>query len=156
MPIAYCLLPLPVADCPRRHSPQEQGGYLPSDSSAASPVITNCFSDCSSSGCRRLLREEVTSGRLDQATSKAAVLQQLCDRLKFNPEAAGSLHRSLYRQKMDDVLKNHQKITGALLFVCCFPDERARHTDMLLGRGMWHTGQMCTTGQGCWYMSSDC
>ena len=65
-------------------------------------------------GCRRLLREEVTSGRLDAATSKAAVLQQLCDRLKFSPEAAGALHRSLYRQKMDDVLKNHQKITGKL------------------------------------------
>ena len=65
-------------------------------------------------GCRRLLREEVTSGRLDAATSKAAVLQQLCDRLKFNPEAAGALHRSLYRQKMDDVLKNHNKITGRL------------------------------------------
>ena len=58
------------------------------------------------------MREEVTSGRLDAATSKAAVLQQLCDRLKFNPEAAGALHRSLYRQKMDDVLKNHNKITG--------------------------------------------
>ena len=71
----------------------------------------------------------MTSGRLDQATSKAAVLQQLCDRLKFNPEAAGSLHRSLYRQKMDDVLKNHQKITGASLFVCCFPDAHARHVD---------------------------
>lgn len=64
------------------------------------------------SGCRRLLREEVTSGRLDAATSKAAVLQELCDRLKFNPEAAGALHRSLYRQKMDDILKNHNKITG--------------------------------------------
>ena len=56
----------------------------------------------------------MTSGRLDKATSKAAVLQQLCDRLKFSPEAAGALHRSLYRQKMDDVLKNHQKITGNL------------------------------------------
>lgn len=52
---------------------------------------------------------------MDEATSKAAVLQQLCDRLKFNPEAAGSLHRSLYRQKMDDVLKNHKKITGMLV-----------------------------------------
>ena len=69
---------------------------------------------------RRLLREEVTSGRLDQASSKAAVLQQLCDRLKFNPEAAGALHRSLYRQKMDDVLKNHQKITGAHTFMPCW------------------------------------
>lgn len=70
-----------------------------------------CILD-SASGYRRLLREEVTSGRLDAASSKAAVLQQLCDRLKFNPEAAGALHRSLYRQKMDDVLKNHNKITG--------------------------------------------
>ena len=117
MPTPCCLLP--IAHCPNRHSPKEEGGYLPLLTLRLQVLgqgaITSCCSDCSPSGCRRLLREEVTSGRLDQATSKAAVLQQLCDRLKFNPEAAGSLHRSLYRQKMDDVLKNHQKITGAPL-----------------------------------------
>ena len=68
-------------------------------------------------GCRRLLREEVTSGRLDAAPSKAAVLQQLCERLKFNPEAASALHKSLYRQKVDQILEEKKKITGDL--ACC-------------------------------------
>ncbi len=63
---------------------------------------------------RRLLREEVTSGRLDAAPSKAAVLQQLCERLKFNPEAASALHKSLYRQKMDSIREENKKITGTL------------------------------------------
>ena len=61
---------------------------------------------------RRLLREEVTSGRLDAAPSKAAVLQQLCERLKFNPEAASALHKSLYRQKIDQILEEKKKIAG--------------------------------------------
>jgi len=59
-----------------------------------------------------LLREEVTSGRLDAAPSKAAVLQQLCERLKFNPEAASALHKSLYRQKIDQILEEKKKIAG--------------------------------------------
>lgn len=61
---------------------------------------------------RRLLREEVTSGRLDAAPSKAAVLQQLCERLKFSPEAASALHKSLYRQKIDQILEEKKKIAG--------------------------------------------
>jgi hypothetical protein len=54
----------------------------------------------------------VTSGRLDAAPSKAAVLQQLCERLKFNPEAASALHKSLYRQKIDQILEEKKKIAG--------------------------------------------
>ena len=57
----------------------------------------------------------MTSGRLDAAPSKAAVLQQLCDRLKFSAEAAAALHKSLYRQKIDSILEEHNKITGARL-----------------------------------------
>ena len=70
--------------------------------------------EISSKVYRRLLREEVTSGRLDAAASKAAVLQELCERLKFNPEAASALHTSLYRQKMDAVLEENKKITGTV------------------------------------------
>lgn len=62
--------------------------------------------------CRRLLREEVKSGRLDAAQSKAQVLQQLCEQLKFNPEAAAALHRSLYRQRIDGILEEKKKISG--------------------------------------------
>ena len=78
----------------------------------------------------------MTSGRLDQATSKAAVLQQLCDRLKFNPEAAGSLHRSLYRQKMDDVLKNHQKNHWCVTVLCVA--FLTRMLDMLMAMALCH------------------
>ena len=52
------------------------------------------------------------SGRLDAAQSKAKVLQQLCEQLKFNPEAAAALHRSLYRQKIDGILEEKKKISG--------------------------------------------
>ena len=62
-----------------------------------------------------MLREEVTSGRLDAAESKAKVLQGLCEQLKFDPEAAGALHRSLYRQKLDSVLEEKKKIGGESL-----------------------------------------
>lgn len=65
--------------------------------------------------CRRMLRDEVTSGRLDAAESKAKVLQQLCEQLKFNPEAASALHKSLYRQKIDGILEAKKKIGGEAL-----------------------------------------
>ena len=42
------------------------------------------------------------------------MLQQLCERLKFNPEAASALHKSLYRQKVDQILEEKKKITGDL------------------------------------------
>lgn len=61
--------------------------------------------------CRRLLREEVTSGRLDAAPSKAAVLQGLCDTVKLQPEVAQALHKSLYKQKLDSLLED-KKLSG--------------------------------------------
>lgn len=64
-----------------------------------------------------MLREEVTSGRLDAAESKAKVLQGLCEQLKFSPEAAGALHKSLYRQKIDSVLEEKKKIGGQHLCI---------------------------------------
>lgn len=53
---------------------------------------------------RRLLKEEVTSGRLDAAASPAAVLQTLCEKVRFRPEAALELHRQLYKQKVVSLL----------------------------------------------------
>jgi len=49
---------------------------------------------------RALLKAEVSSRRIDAAPSPAAVLQDLCRRSGFAPEAALVLHRTLYRQKM--------------------------------------------------------
>ena len=63
--------------------------------------------------CRRLLREEFTSGRLDAAPSKAEVLGQLCDRLNFDDEAASQLHKQLYREKLTSVAEK-KKISGGL------------------------------------------
>eukprot|EP00891_Asterochloris_glomerata_P003309 jgi/Astpho2/3309/fgenesh1_pg.00054_%23_10_t len=62
--------------------------------------------ETSSKVYRRLLREEVTSGRLDAAPSKAAVLQGLCDTVKLQPEVAQALHKSLYKQKLDSLLED--------------------------------------------------
>ena len=53
----------------------------------------------------------MTSGRLDAAPSKAAVLQGLCDTVKLQPEVAQALHKSLYKQKLDTLLED-KKLTG--------------------------------------------
>jgi len=52
---------------------------------------------------RKLLKEEVASRRIDQATSPAKVLGDLVARSGFSPEAAVELHKSLYRSKMNQV-----------------------------------------------------
>ena len=51
------------------------------------------------------LRAEVSSGRLDAAPSKAAVLGALCERLGFDPAAAADMHKAIYRQKVEALLK---------------------------------------------------
>ncbi len=61
---------------------------------------------------RRLLREEFTSGRLDAAPSKAAVLGELCERLGFDAEAAAGLHRQLYRERLEALLAEDKRIGG--------------------------------------------
>ncbi|KAG2482678.1 hypothetical protein HYH03_018413 [Edaphochlamys debaryana] len=61
---------------------------------------------------RRLLKEEVTSGRLDAAESPAKVLQQLCEKVRFRPEAALELHRQLYKQKMAQLLESRRGVGG--------------------------------------------
>ncbi|CAD7702465.1 unnamed protein product [Ostreobium quekettii] len=60
---------------------------------------------------RRLLRDEVQSGRLDAAESKAAVLEQLCTRLMFKPESAALMHKSIYKQKVESILEQDNKIS---------------------------------------------
>ena len=50
---------------------------------------------------RRALRAEVTSGRLDSAPSKAAVLGELCERLSFDAADAAAMHVEIYKQKAE-------------------------------------------------------
>lgn len=61
---------------------------------------------------RRLLREQFRNGRLDAATSKAEILEELCDKLNFDPDSAGALHKQLYREKLMSVV-TEKKISGA-------------------------------------------
>jgi hypothetical protein len=60
--------------------------------------------------CRRLLREEVTSGRLAAAESKAEVLGELVERVRFDAEAAAAFHTALYKQKLASLLEK-KKLT---------------------------------------------
>lgn len=54
---------------------------------------------------RKLLRDEVTSGRLDAAASKAEVLGDLVDKVRWDGDAAMELHRNLYRQELSTLLE---------------------------------------------------
>ncbi|KAL4860244.1 hypothetical protein ACK3TF_000429 [Chlorella vulgaris] len=54
---------------------------------------------------QRLLREEVKSGRLAAATSKAQVLGELVEKLRFDADAARTYHETLYRQKLSSLLE---------------------------------------------------
>ena len=59
------------------------------------------------------------------------VLQRLCDKLRFDGEAAAALHKSLYRQKLESILEpkkasvtslslaSGQNITGVRVCLCC-------------------------------------
>lgn len=71
---------------------------------------TNIENEIKEKVYRRLLRDEFTSGRLDEAPSKAEVLATLCERVRFDDEAAKELHRALYRQKLSSLLEK-KKLT---------------------------------------------
>ena len=64
--------------------------------------------DVKENAYKDLLREEVTSGRLDAAPSKAELLGELVEKVQWDGEAALALHESLYRQKLSSFLeKSH-------------------------------------------------
>lgn len=62
--------------------------------------------------CRKLLRDEFRSGRLRAASSKAAVLSDLCDRLKYDSDAAMEVHKGIYTERIETFLED-SKISGA-------------------------------------------
>ena len=69
--------------------------------------------------CRRLLREEFRSGRLAAAPSKAAALQALCEKLKFDADEAASINRDLFTERIETFLED-EKLTGAqICYICC-------------------------------------
>lgn len=71
---------------------------------------TNGYKSCVLA-CRRLLRDEFRSGRLEAAPSKAAALEELCDRLKFEPDAASAIHKALFTERIESFLEDNQ-LTG--------------------------------------------
>lgn len=62
---------------------------------------------------KRLLKDEVTSGRLDAAESPAQVLGALCDRVRFSPEAALELHKGLYKAKLMTLTSDKRVLSEA-------------------------------------------
>eukprot|EP00798_Chlamydomonas_sp_ICE-L_P030469 gene30469-35480_t len=60
---------------------------------------------------KELLRAEVLSKRIDEAP--ATVLQALCQKVRFSPEAAMELHKELYKNKLKNVLEAKQVLSDA-------------------------------------------
>ena len=60
-----------------------------------------------------MLREQFNNGRLDAAASKAEILEELCDKLNFDPDAAAALHKQLYRERLMSVVAD-KKVSGDL------------------------------------------
>ena len=54
---------------------------------------------------RSALREAVQGGALKEAESKAQFLQQLCDKLRFDPAKALAIHTDVYSTKLKQVLE---------------------------------------------------
>ena len=67
---------------------------------------------CLAGGCRRLLRDEFRSGRLAAAPKKAEALQDLCDRLGYDGEAALEVHKGIFTERIETFLAD-KKLSGA-------------------------------------------
>ncbi|KIY96976.1 hypothetical protein MNEG_10986 [Monoraphidium neglectum] len=118
-----------------------EGAFTPAiDSDLKDLAATLCLSAREASDARtgvaaqlyrRLLREEVTSRRIDEAESPAKVLADLVTRSGFSPETAAELHKSLYRQKLNQVVAK-KKLTdqdeedlSRIRRVLCIPQDAA-------------------------------
>eukprot|EP01023_Acetabularia_acetabulum_P035377 TRINITY_DN3342_c0_g1_i4.p1 TRINITY_DN3342_c0_g1~~TRINITY_DN3342_c0_g1_i4.p1 ORF type:complete len:1032 (-),score=267.67 TRINITY_DN3342_c0_g1_i4:1577-4321(-) len=55
---------------------------------------------------KSMLREEFTSGRLDAAPKKDAILNELVQKIRFDGPTAMDLHMSLYQQKLESILED--------------------------------------------------
>eukprot|EP00879_Flechtneria_rotunda_P009976 GHRR01010432.1.p1 GENE.GHRR01010432.1~~GHRR01010432.1.p1 ORF type:complete len:735 (+),score=296.51 GHRR01010432.1:437-2641(+) len=68
-------------------------------------------SDVAGALYKKLLREEVQSRRIDTAQSPAQVLGELVQASGYSPQAAAELHKSLYRQKLQQLVAK-KKLTA--------------------------------------------
>lgn len=83
------------------------------------------------------LTEAISGGDLEAADSKAAFLQNLCDRLRFDPQKASEIHEEMYKQKLQQCLSDGElseedvKALLRLRVMLCIPQNivEAAHAD---------------------------
>jgi hypothetical protein len=90
---------------------------------------------------RKLLSDKVKSGELEAAPSKADFLQDLCDKLQFDPVVASRVHEDIYRQKIENVSATgsvSEEDSSALLrlrVLLCIPKKVVRDASLdILGK----------------------
>ncbi|KAF8060559.1 SULTR2 [Scenedesmus sp. PABB004] len=80
---------------------------------------------------KRLLREAVTTRRIDEAASPAQVLGELVERSGYSPQAAAELHKSLYRTKLGQLVAKkkltpeEQEELKRIRRILCIPGDAA-------------------------------
>ncbi|XP_078435270.1 translocon at the inner envelope membrane of chloroplasts 110 [Wolffia australiana] len=94
--------------------------------------------EVTSKAYKKRLSQAVTSGSLEAASSKAALLQTLCDDLHFDPLRASEIHTEIYRQKLQQFVADGElgedDMAGLrrLRVLLCVPQETvdAAHADI--------------------------
>ncbi|XP_027334604.1 protein TIC110, chloroplastic-like [Abrus precatorius] len=125
------------------------GGHMEDNNLVALNQLRNIFGlgkreaeaitlDVTSKIYRKQLAQAVSSGDLEMADSKAAFLQNLCDKLQFDPQKAGEIHDEIYRQKLQQLVADGElsdEDASALLrlrVMLCIPQQtvEAAHSDI--------------------------
>ncbi|WIA15162.1 hypothetical protein OEZ85_001848 [Tetradesmus obliquus] len=90
---------------------------------------------------KRLLREEVTSRRLDAAASPAQLLGELVEKSGYSPQAAAELHKQLYRTKLQQLVakkklssEEQQELTRIRRILCITPEVASQVMRATAGR----------------------
>ncbi|XAR58860.1 hypothetical protein NMG60_11014426 [Bertholletia excelsa] len=97
--------------------------------------------DVTSKVYREQLAHAVSEGDLAAASSKAEFLQNLCDKLHFDPQKAIEIHEEIYRQKLQRAVSDGElstediKSLELLQIMLCIPREtvEAAHADICGG-----------------------
>ncbi|KAK2386625.1 protein TIC110, chloroplastic [Trifolium repens] len=125
------------------------GGHMEDTKLAALIQLRNIFGlgireaeeitiDVTSKVYRKHLAKAFSGGELEMADSKAALLQNLCDELHFDPQKACKIHEEIYRQKLQHLVTDgelSEEGAAALLrlrVMLCIPQNtvEAAHSDI--------------------------
>uniref|UniRef100_A0A383VE54 Uncharacterized protein n=1 Tax=Tetradesmus obliquus TaxID=3088 RepID=A0A383VE54_TETOB len=103
--------------------------------------VTSRRLDAAASPAQRLLREEVTSRRLDAAASPAQLLGELVEKSGYSPQAAAELHKQLYRTKLQQLVakkklssEEQQELTRIRRILCITPEVASQVMRATAGR----------------------